>query len=524
MRRVFAIPNSGRTLRTPLKWRVVLNLLVAVVVVVVVAGLPVTQGQNNSLEFEHLPHFNDRINQQTNISQGFSSLKQDYKHKYYKCRCEGNQAWNTSGCVDTQTKVVVMKPDTGNIEVTLTDDFAGVTVRNVQCSWDHVQVHLDPKRNPTNEFTLFPNGTLSWHHRVYEHYCIEHRIDAEGFNMSWEAHVCLPPPAVPRCCLESSAHTQDESFSCSDDNSAYQFSPSIMINKMFVKWPQVTAMAERRCKQNEKVFSLPLNKGKAHLSYESGGVDIVWKTPDHLEQRQKEGFCVGPQVGGGYVATICQEDQEAIHRNLCGNATCVRKCCPKGELHLDFGIGCVAAEREAQLWTPYLDDSNLSINITPSKTLTLLYGWPHCSMYVADPSDNEDDKFYLLANGNLFTPATNEHDPSNRYCVDNFITEDKKIFTKALICFTEQQMEPVCAIAKGTVIPSLIVVSSIFLGVTLFIYLTVPDLRDKLHGRCLISLASAFFVAYVLMAISYFSNTTLPPPICSTLGKTFGYI
>ncbi|MPC18023.1 hypothetical protein E2C01_010894 [Portunus trituberculatus] len=499
-------PNRGNTVAMVVRTTLVL------VAVAVLAGLPVTRGQNLTLQNELLPNPNGQHNEKTNVSH-----RQGYEAKYFKCRCEGNQAINGSECVDIQTKVLVRNPDTGLIQVSLTDDFVGVTVGSVNCFGDYVQMDLDFKSDPAHQFTLLPKGTLLWHQREYEHYCIDHVLNAEGVVIPSEARVCVPPPAVPRCCLGS----QDGSGSlpCGDDNSEHRFSPHIMMDKTFVKWSEITTVPGRKCTQHEKEISIPLNVGKGHLSYESGAVSIVWTTPYFFKETQQEGFCVRREEGDTYVATICHEDQEAVHQNSCGDVICVRKCCPDGQVHSQ-GTDCLPAEHEGQLWKPNFVDTNLT-NVTHSGNLTVLHGWPQCSLYLADPSINKDDKFYLMENGDLFSPSSNHRDPPTSYCVDNFLIDDDKFVTKALICFDEVNMhaEPVCTNAKHTIYPVLLLVSTAFLGITLIIYLSVPDLRGKLHGRCLISLAFAFFVAFLLMSISYLTNTPQSPGVCTTIGK-----
>lgn len=500
---------SKEALRTPSVKKAVRTTLV-LVALIVLAGLPVTNGQNLTLQHEPVPDSHDQHNEKSNTSHG-----QAYEAKYFKCRCEGNQAWNGSGCVDTQTKVLVTKSDTNIPQLSLTDDFAGVTVRNVRCSSDHLQMNLDLESDPSQQFTLLPKGTLLWHEQEYEHYCIEHLLNAQGEPIPSEAHVCLPPPAVPRCCLD----TQDGSSSCGENDSAYRFSPYIKIGEKLVEWPEVTAVAGRKCKQNEKEISLPLNSGKSHLSYESGALSLVWETSYHFKITQQEGFCVRREEGGSYVVTICYEDQEAVHRNSCTNVTCVRKCCPEGQIH-SAGVNCLPAEDEAQLWKPNFVNTDLT-SATPSGNVTMLYGWPHCFLYQADPSQNENDGFYLLENGELFSPASNDRDPPTKYCVDNFVAADtdNMIVMKALICITDVEIdaEPVCTNAKQTMYPVLLLVSTVFLGITLFIYLSVPDLRGRLHGHCLISLTFAFFVAFLLTSISYLTTTQLSSGVCTTI-------
>lgn len=479
------------------------------------AGLVVVRGRENIYDYEYSLHLGDQHRDATNASDGTPFPSQPFTAEYFKCQCEGNQVWNGFRCTDIQTNVSVMLPDTQTVVTSLTDDFAGVTVREVQCPPDYAQVHLYPARTPSHQFSLLSNGFLWWQQREYENYCLEHSVDAQG-EQTWEAHVCLPPPSVPRCCPGSTTPAVN-GVPCSDDF-AHSFSPTIFMGEEVIKWPKLVEKNARNCNEFEKSLNISLNSGESDLSYESGEVSLVWKTPHHMTKKQKDGFCVMPQKGG-YVATVCYDDHEAIHRTFCENATCVRKCCPEGKIQKMQD--CIYAESDSQLWRPSFVDTNSLKAVPAPKNLKALFGVPHCPMYQADP-EIEEDKFYLLENGFLFTPAAAANDSPARYCIDSFLNFDNTVSTKALICFGEEQVEPVCAMAKKSLYPALLILSSLFLGLTLAIYLSMPDLRNKLHGRCLISHAFSFFVAYVLMAASYLSDNLLDSSsACITLGKTF---
>lgn len=504
---VVPAPCCGGAPRTPSVRRTVW------VVVVVVAGLVVAAGQEIVHDYEYSPHLDDQHRYTTNASDGLSSPRQSFTGEYFKCRCEGNQVWDGYQCSDTQTNVLVMIPATQSVVAALTDDFAGVTVREVQCPPDYAQVQLEPSGSPSHQqFFLLSNGSLWWQQRQYENYCLEHTLDDQS-KQTWKARVCLPPPPVPRCCPESTSPAAD-GVSCSN-NLALPFSPPILTGDEFIKWPRLVDKTKRNCNEFEKTLKLSLNSGESNLSYESGEVSIAWKSSNHVKKKQKDGFCVIPQEGGVYAATICYEDHEAIHRSYCENATCIRKCCPEGEINVM--PHCGRAEN-AQLWKPEFVDSNNMTRIVPTpKDLKILYGLPQCAMYLADPDTAKKDKFYLLENGLLFTPAHAEKESPTQYCIDNFLNFDNTVSTRALICFSEEQVEPVCAMAKKSLYPALLIVSSGFLGLTLVIYLSMPDLRKKLHGRCLISLAFAFFVAYILMAVSYLSVNLVDTSTCIAL-------
>lgn len=495
--------------------------VMGILAVLAVLVLPVLVcGQGQSADYEYIPHREGRTPSQPRSNQAPTPPLQveRYNATIQKCRCIANSVWSGSDCSQTeQTYVAVMNLDVNIASKSSTDAFQ-VTVDEAQCSENQIKISLVPSQGYSNQFSLLPNGSLYWQMLAFEHYCFDHTFDSDG-QLSWEADVCVSPPVVPRCC-HSLAIGSDGS--CNAYSSRF-FSPPVLVNEQEVQWPG--GVPERAvsvtCKGYEKLLSRPLDMGDTNLKYGSGVVSLAWSPGDSTQRNQAEGFCVSPDgESGRYNASVCYEDQIAVYQQQCSSATCVRKCCPKGELM--YGIECVPAG-DAFLWTPsFTDASDHVSSVGPPEDLNFLYGVPtHCHLFMLDPETVKEDNFLLLSNGELFLPRDGGADESflpTHYCIDNFVSQDKAV-EKALICFDSEPAQPVCSTVKEKLYPSLLLMSSVFLGLTLVVYISVPDIRDKLHGRCLISLVAALFVGYTLLATTRLAAGSLSSSACYFLGE-----
>ncbi|XP_063859520.1 G-protein coupled receptor Mth2-like [Scylla paramamosain] len=468
-------------------------------------------GQGVSFDYEYLPH-NDElpaVRTRTNESRGAPPHSlQVYDASIQKCRCDGSEAWDGKDCTLAQTYVAVTNPNTNEVTGVPTSAFR-VAIGEVRCSQDQVKVPLDPNKGFYNQFSLLPNGSLYWQRHAYEKYCFDHTFDEDGSPNLWKAEVCLPPPVVPRCCNSMSP----SSDGACNTGSVQRYSPPIMVDELVLQWLEINEKSTNViCSEYENLLTLPLNTSKANLKYESKSVFLSWSLPDGREYSQREDYCVELDIEEkNYVASVCYTDQE----RLCSSATCVRKCCPEGKVMV--GTECAPVEdRTDLLWTPtFTDASDLESSVRPPEDLTWLYGLPQCNLFVLNPDDEKKEKFLLLNNGKLFRPEWQEFYLPSRYCIENFV-EQEEPHTRALVCFPEGSSDDaLCGTINRKVYPVLLLVSSVCLGVTLVVYISLADIRDKLHSRCRISLVAALFVAYTLLATTKLARDTLPETLCS---------
>lgn len=235
----------------------------------------------------------------------------------------------------------------------------------------------------------------------------------------------------------------------------------------------------------------------------------------------------GQQVWQGSECVAAAEDERpSVHQSI---ITCVRKCCPQGQLMV--GARCRAAESDNQTWKPlyFYDYQDVSSPVSVPVDVMVVSGYPECEQFFQlQPHLYPEDSFLLMSDGSLYLSNFRDRHPPSSYCIDNFLTSsdegqqdssDIEVRTQALLCFQDDVTEPVCDVTTKYVYPALLLVSSVFLGVTLLIYVNVPELRNKLHGKCLISLVSTLLVGYVALSVVSLAAGKMPAALCRFTGK-----
>uniref|UniRef100_A0A2M4A402 Putative g protein-coupled receptor n=1 Tax=Anopheles triannulatus TaxID=58253 RepID=A0A2M4A402_9DIPT len=140
----------------------------------------------------------------------------------------------------------------------------------------------------------------------------------------------------------------------------------------------------------------------------------------------------------------------------------------------------------------------------------------HCNeTYLIDPA--EEPQLFVDEEGNLIDGAYTI--PKQRFCVGHYedSESDKGVF---IVCFDEEDEEAVATMlmAKGI----LLLVSVVFLAVTLYIYFIIPDLRetqDKVTSVAVVCLMGFMFLLSVIQLWAPLVHT----PYCSTMGKRAGH-
>ncbi|KAG7153843.1 G-protein coupled receptor Mth-like 1-like 4 [Homarus americanus] len=498
--------------------KVVLTVVVVTLVLTTASGV----GAKDFVEYEYTPLLYNYSTKRTNKhiasadSVVYNSLL--YNATLQKCWCLGDQVWDGSQCTDTTTSVVVQDLEAGGVVVVKTNEFGSVKVGEPQCPPGHSFVVLDSTRESLDQFSLLDSGNLYWQQHQYHQYCIEHTLHEGGEPNSWEAHVCLSPPKVPRCCARGLSLGADN-FCTATTN--HVFTPPVMVDGVLIKWlvEGDGDINNVTCEDFEELMILQLNTDGSYLTYSSGEASLVWSPPNSQGSEQRQDYCVGVEAGkDDYFVRLCYEDLVASHHQQCRDATCVRKCCPENEL-ID-GVNCVPATSDNELWKPsFYNPDNLTLNVPPAADLRVVHGFPLCGNFFQTGVDDPEEEIFLLSNGFLKFSGFPKPYPPDRYCVEKFLGVDGSASTYGLICFEDnvEELMTCRTIARKYVYPSFTLVSCVFLLVTLVSYASVPELRKKLHSKCLMSLVSALFLAYILMPIVYLADGNMHPSVCTTI-------
>ncbi|KAK4305471.1 hypothetical protein Pmani_022632 [Petrolisthes manimaculis] len=500
-----------------------MKLQLVILQILYVTRIRVTNAKQ-SFDYEYLPNnYDDIPNLTSSISVRAHNVDLNnslsYNGTLHKCRCGVSYAWDGSVCVETPAKVIVFERWKQQIALVDSDHFNEVMVGEPQCPSQHLLVTLDSSRNLDHQFSLLPSGHLYWYQREFDLYCIDHvqpsSDDIGNDEMWWEAHVCLSPPSLPRCCPSGVALT--DNLWCSSNNSQHVLTPPIIVEGLVVTWPGETHTQPHQ--HNCSYTTLSLSSSEAYLKYSPDTVSLVWSPILSQWKEQDTHFCVGVQEDTGhYLVRVCQEPQLRIFNLQSCEGRCMRKCCPESEEFVDNQ--CVATTNTSIEWNPsFYDLADLSTTVPAPDDLRVLYGTPSCLLLLLNPQVVEEDTFYLLTDGNLYVPIYNEQYPPSNYCIENFTGRDNITHTLALMCFPDVTPMPVCDATTKYVYPVLLLVSCVFLAVTLVTYGSLPDLRKKLNGKCLISLVSALLVGYVCMAVASIVRGKMSPLLCRIIAS-----
>lgn len=362
------------------------------------------------------------------------------------------------------------------------------------------------------------NDRAYWRNQreLFQEFCIEH-------TPKLEFRVCLHPPTIPRCCLPG--HVLEKGGSCTPRD-AIEFKPPV--NLRFTGQPlhfpdmnAAEAVEEVTCQGLAVPHRADLSGSSDILLYNVNKAPLVWLPPSEYARTPEvtTSYCVGVEAGSSvseekYVAVVCYTDLAKVHRHICANGTCVRKCCAADEIFTP--TACLKAASPKEIWQPSL---HFNKSMTPeeeiSDDLIVVSGLPLCKHFFdLRPEKDENDKHFLLGNGSLHLPAQGTYH-ADKYCLDLQLTSTGQELITILCAPT---LENECE-WKDVLILVLLCISCVFLFATLVVYISVAELRDRTNGRCLISMVAAMLAAYVSIVVNRESRDASDGE-CLTMGKS----
>lgn len=441
-----------------------------------------------------------------------------------KCHCARFQTWNDGKCSNIdKTSVAVMDNTLQKYEIN-SSYFEFAEVRPLkECKLDYTR-------------TLFAGGhffflpDLRLYHELLnliipaDDFCIDHILD-EQRQLSWQADVCIPPPSVPMCCPVGQGLNSNSKI-CENTTSSVLFNPPMFIQN--TRFHQINGFVSSfECEENLDVAWVKLSDPEVSLEYTGDNTYFSWiPTGSSPIFKLPTDYCVAADVEPAsqlYWASICYKDSAKEHIETCSNKTCVRKCCPEHQLFNTTQTRCSTPELKFDMWSPtfHVVESGKVKEVERQKDTIFINGNPLCAdFFVLEPKDTSRDKFYLLPNGSLHVPQWELPIPSTSYCVDRWVYDDGSAFDHAMVCFPEKVAEiSTCQRLSNTIYPSLLIVSCIFLTITLAVYVAVPELHAKVHGKSLVSHVSALLVSYTSLVVVQWGSSLLPMTWCIIMGK-----
>ena len=346
-----------------------------------------------------------------------------------KCHCTKYQAWDGTKCHDNNTTLPIYNKDfelqmneinTEQYSINFpTSMVENVTVMELECPKDLYYTTI------IYDIMLLPDGRLLFLNTmdVYTNdvFCIEHSL--ENGRAYFDAHVCLPLPAVPRCCPVN--HLLNQYGSCHPQKGLQ--APPLQLGSRMVSWDRVGGnMVTLTCGKHEFYHHVALGPGKAQLDDKQPTATLNWNPSFWVSsQTWTDRYCVALQeMETGelqYVAQICFKDYDRHHQHQCNNSVCIRKCCPQDTLL--YNAICIQAKNE-EVWRP----SQIPGQAINDEWQTVI-GEPGCK------SHPYFEEMHLLPNGFLQTSPDKPPVPPSHYCLDNLLVDNDNITNFAILCF-----------------------------------------------------------------------------------------
>lgn len=176
-------------------------------------------------------------------------------------------------------------------------------------------------------------------------------------------------------------------------------------------------------------------------------------------------------------------------------------CCPHDNLYLRKKRICSQRDDENEEFaTPNINCSNIG-------------------KYIVDPTTDKLDNFIILEDGHLQIGDnySSYMVPPHKYCVTNIYADEGESGEKinvAFVCFPGEEDE-IRGRTEGvqSYFAVLLLISVIFLFLTLITYILLPELRD-LQGRCIMPTVLSQMLAYTALAVLQFRGHIMEDTLC----------
>ncbi|XP_076060185.1 uncharacterized protein LOC143036559 [Oratosquilla oratoria] len=422
-----------------------------------------------------------------------------------KCHCGLDNYWQEGKCHSGNTSEIV-SGETDDY-IIFTSQWKEVLVRELECPAPNNLLTLDE-----NYFVLMTDGRLKDYQteELYstDLYCLDH-VPHATHEVALIASVCLPPPVVPFC--HTSALPEEEIHGNTSGVYDHEGQPSLklplLVHYKLQEWDLTAVHAARpTCDMMERLDRIYLNGTTSHLMYVGHGhTSLVWKTRDHVtDTRPDSSFCLQRErEGTTYEALVCSIDPDKEHESLCSNSTCVRKCCDRGLSFSVYSSLCEPVELGVE-WQPVFQEA--------SPGYTLITGFPLCHMMV-NATEHED--YVLHRDGTLVLPSLDESYSASEYCLDHTVDIHGSNFSAMLVTCARETC-PDIATAKGI----LLLISCVFLLVTIGVYASISELRGLLPSRFLLCYATSLFLGFLGLAIVQLAARQMSKVGCIVAGMT----
>ncbi|XP_046390267.1 probable G-protein coupled receptor Mth-like 3 [Ischnura elegans] len=222
-----------------------------------------------------------------------------------------------------------------------------------------------------------------------------------------------------------------------------------------------------------------------------------------------------------------------------GSRPCLRKCCPLHQAMSKSSLGCVS--HKAEPGEPWFKPSVMrDVSGEGFEKPFFIF---HAAEDECESSGRmllEGEDFFLSSkDGSLVTENGTKMDEPGSFCIDYFVDEDKYM---PILCYVVETvdaavdgetMDPTavtgatnssakhvrdtCEEAMYILYPMGMIISIIFLSISLFVHAYIRELRN-LHGKCLMCHISSLLTAYIFLSIVQIFGKFLDDNSCTAAG------
>ena len=442
-----------------------------------------------------------------------------------KCKCQPTEVLDNGKCRHEPKLIELVEKSPFN-----------ATVQDVECPKESAAVTLSQ-----NSFQLSFNGQIFIHsietYVTIDSFCVEDVYDQPSDQILSYAKICLAAPTLPKCCKKGeNAFIQQASKSSASSTSSVKclntteenlpMNLPIHIDDRMVIWDKVySAPVQIHCPKDYELVSkkVGFENSTAFLIYGPFGVELkLDSSTSQILTLQPQQFCldeISSDVPLVAEAFFCYRDPMVAHKKTCEGHNCVRKCCMEGEIFIK-GSGCEDFGH-SEAFEPAVYDIGATKKVNGSGTPSnyrIVYGMPICPQ-IYDMNESGDISYSLSNSGNLH-PGSEAHTYTpTEYCLDRVVQSNGSVGELVLLCFKDEHQESACyweQIAQVIAIG----ISCFFIFVTLFVYLSVPEILRRLPSKCVVSESVALLVSFFcLIALQVVVDRDYASPFCITVGK-----
>ncbi|XP_061395326.1 probable G-protein coupled receptor Mth-like 10 [Musca vetustissima] len=201
---------------------------------------------------------------------------------------------------------------------------------------------------------------------------------------------------------------------------------------------------------------------------------------------------------------------------VCQYGICLKFCCHPTKEILNAVGQCQPIEYE-------IPQSQLYVNVTLKNGWTLrrnvarefikLEGLPCPYPYALMPETYKEEEWQIMDDGKLLLVHYDTIVSKNDYCLTPVKTASDEWSLSAMTCPVPNVMSTTTRISNVGA-----VVSTLFMILTVIVYLAIPDLRRNIYGMFIISCLLSLAIGNSMLAFVSLSEITFPELTCSFIG------